>query len=169
MTTTIFRYNFDNYFKTQLENFAQTYHNPYFYLFVENFNKWKILNNNLIKNEKVRLNNLGYVGNFNDKMFKSVRYYFKNKSNNKIIKKRKNYVKLNKEFLKIIDLCIDIYLKKDMKPELAHKQFVNDNIRNINNEYDRLNSLNEHEFCLKIKKTFKNRYYIKKNVLKKCK
>ena len=66
-------------------------------------------------------------------MYKSVRYYFKNKSSEKTKpKKRRQYVGLNRDLLDAIDEHIEAIFKFNYKPAVAFKEFME------NNEYKHL-------------------------------
>ena len=171
MKTSTFRYNFSDNFVKNLIVFAKNNKNTDFDLFNQNYQEWLDLNKDLVKQEELLLKNLGYVGNINDKIFKSARYYFNNKSFDKKVKKRKKYTKFNKSFLKIMDQQIIINIQNNIKPELAFNLFIENpvNSRIISNEFENLSfDINKFDADLKLKKTFKNRYYTnKKKLLKK--
>ena len=61
-------------------------------------------------------------------MYKSARYYFKNKSTEKKeTKQRRKYVTLNKGFLADMDRHIStVAFQQDMKPAHAYNNFVSD-------------------------------------------
>jgi hypothetical protein len=170
MKTSTFRYNFSDPFVKKLIIFAKENKNNDFDLFNHNHQEWLLLNKDLVKQEELLLKNLGYIGDINDKIFKSARYYFNNKSFDKKAKKRKKYTKFNKSFLKMMDQHIVCDIKNNLKPEIAFKKFVENplNIRFINNEFDNLSSeIEKFDINLKLKKTFKNRYYTNKKKMNK--
>ena len=72
---------------------------------------WKIWieeNEDIINQETLRLDNLGYKGNVIDKMFKSARYYFRNKSTDKKEpKQRRQYISVTRELLNAMDNHIE--------------------------------------------------------------
>jgi len=98
-------------------------------------------------------------------MYKSARYYFKNKSTEKKdAKKRRQYVGLNPEFREAVDVHIEsVSLRQEMKPAEGYINFMDD-IKYavlIGLEKVRLESYNftKEEITSKLKKTYKNRYF----------
>ena len=106
---------------------------------------------------------MGYNGDFSNKMFKSARYYLKNKKGDKkVAKQRKKYTVKNDMLLCAIKEHI-ANLNNVMQPKLAYKDFMENNIDIIervknnlilNEDYDEKSALN------KIKKIYKNKYFI---------
>ena len=98
-------------------------------------------------------------------MYKSARYYFKNKSNEKTdVKKRRQYVGLNPEFRDAIDSHISsVALRQELKPADGYINFMDngDNIELLRLEKLRLESYDftKEEIQAKFKKTYKNRYF----------
>ena len=98
----------------------------------------------------------GYNGDFDDKMFKTVRYYLKKKKKQKP-KERRKYIPLSREFLD----CIDNHINncKDIKPAAAFKDFSTNYKTHIEKEVLLLEKYLKNDECKdKIKKTYKNRY-----------
>jgi len=126
-----------------------------------------------IDREKFRLVNLGYSGDVENKMYKSARYYFKNKSTKKKeIKSRRKYVTLDKKFLIDMDRHItNVAFQFNMKPVHAYNNFISDST--YSNKYDNIiqelldNNWKEPDAENKLKKTYKNRYFIQQKSLKK--
>ena len=99
-TSNIFRYKFDTPTVNLINTFATTHKYDDSSQFREEWDDFIKDNKASIDREKQRLTNLGYTGDINNKMYKSARYYFKNKSTEKKeTKQRRKYVTLNKEFL----------------------------------------------------------------------
>ena len=98
-------------------------------------------------------------------MFKSARYYFNKKTENETPKKRRVYIPSSSDFLNTIDVYINS-IQEDCQPNLAFNKFCENNIPVVNSEIERLIGLgiDKDEISLKIKKTFKNRYFIAKKV-----
>lgn len=169
----IYRYKFSEIFKRNIFNFAQM--NKH----VENreeweskFDIWKRQNVQHILEEQRRLTNMGFDGDIQlkqGKIYKSARYYFKNKeiNNDKKPKKRRVYVSLDRSVLNIIDEDIaNIMNVKEntiSKPHKAYTRFIKDsnytNIINVEKERLLTKNLDAKEIDDKIKKTYKNRYY----------
>ena len=151
----------------------------------EHFNSnWQIfLNNNseIIENEKERLIRSGYSGNFDQKIYKSARYYYSKKNNfitnntciltDKVEKSKlvNNYIFVSDELLNNFDNHIKCNLNKpDYKPSTGYEEFLNNNKLLISSEVVLLINdfgLEKSYIFLKLKKTYKNRYYqITKNL-----
>ena len=79
-----YRYKFSNEFLENLKEFTRIHKFDDAKVFKENFETWKEDNDETITREVNYMRNMGYEGDVIDKMYKSARYYFKNKSNEKI-------------------------------------------------------------------------------------
>ena len=98
-------------------------------------------------------------------MFKSARYYFRQKSTEKKApKERRDYVGSRKELLDAMDKHIkDQSNKPDCKPSDGFDEFCKANRDVLNDEVKMLckNGFNDAvEIKNKIKKTYKNRYFL---------
>ena len=102
-----------------------------------------------------------------EKMYKSARYYFKNKSTaKKEPKKRRKYITIDKTFLGQMDKHInEVAFAQDLKPAHAYNNFISDDKYSI--KMDEIiqdlmdeNELEEVAVEKKICKTYKNRYFI---------
>jgi len=130
----------------------------------------------MIALEKQRLIDLGYNKSVEDKMYNSARYYFrskyKNGYNDDMVKKgskqnRRKYIPLNREFLKNIEMHINSLLSNDgnIQPKKAYEDFIKNHKNLQDKEYERIrdleleDTLSEDELALKIKKTYKNKFY----------
>jgi len=126
-----------------------------------------------------RLSNLGFEGDVMDKMFKSTRYYYRNKSdhqNNETEKKmRKSYEKFSTDILE----NIDEHIHRQIKASSLNKKLDNKNLSIISpaesfNHYllenkaeilkhlkdeDKVTKKDVEEMIQKYKKTYKNRFY----------
>jgi len=80
---------------------------------------------------------------------------------------RRKYIPLNREFLKNIEMHINGLLSNDgnIQPKKAYEDFIK-NYKNLQDkEYERIrnleleDTLSEDELALKIKKTYKNKFY----------
>ena len=132
----------------------------------------------LMKTEVERLNALGYKGDVADKLFKSGRYYFRGKTNKgndeelcpcaKACAKEslcKNYVLLNRQLLDEMDDHIDCGLRSaDYTPAGGFADFCNTNAQSelYRSEVARLSELMPTGDAVhdKLKKTYKNRYFM---------
>ena len=131
----------------------------------ESWEGWVKENDELISTETRKLLLDGYNGNVLDKMYKSSRYYFRNKSTAKVDpKKRRKYSACNTEFIEIMDeYIVETFKKdKDFKPSDKYNSFsekYRDTIQKEVNRFKDEGSLDEKEILDKIKKLFKNRYF----------
>ena len=162
----IFRYKFEDNFTRELYIFSKIHQ----YDQRKDFKKaWDIWINNenkeLVDREVRRLMNIGYDGDIIDKMFKSARYYFRKKSNEKKTpQKRRNYLTIQKELLD----AMDQHIKTNMntKPSTGFEMFCKENIELLKKEIVNLckSGITDHnEMRDKFKKTYKNRYFIATN------
>ena len=120
----------------------------------------------MINKEKDRLASQGYDGDIHEKMYKTVRYYLKNKSlEKKEPKKRRKYITLDKDFLeKMDDHILEVAIVQDMKPAHAYNNFISlsSNMRLVDEQIKELTEKDMTELAAtnKIKKTYKNRYFL---------
>lgn len=131
---------------------------------------WKIWcdeESEMIENEIRRLNNLGYDGDVIDKMYKAGRYYFRSKNLNedKNPKQRRHYVTMDTAILDAMDDHIQSCHDDDnFTPAEGYNWFVQQYKVMLMGEIKRL--LNEEPelrasyISSKVKKTYKNRYYL---------
>jgi hypothetical protein len=158
----IFRYKFTKEFMEDLYQFSKIHQYDHRKDFKEAWILWKDENEEFINKEIRRLNSLGCSKDIEDKMFKSARYYFRKKNTEKkepII--RRDYIGTSKEFI----LIIDKHIKSNIgnKPSDCFSQFCRENIEELQKELIRLinQGFTENtEIKDKIKKTYKNRYFI---------
>lgn len=158
----VFRYNFSEELINKISLFAKANKDMDIENFRNNFENWKKDNEIEINIEFRRLHELNYKGDLNDKLFKSARYYYKNKEK-KETKKRKKYIRFNKDILKNIDEFIKDNNENNQKPSFVYKLFMNNDKykNNIEKQYQELinNKLDYNEIEEKFKKTFKNKLY----------
>jgi hypothetical protein len=162
----IFRYKFSESFIDELHVFSKVHQYDSRDDFKDAWNNWLENNHELVSNETKRLQNMNYVGDIIDKMFKSARYYFRKKSTEKKHPSERGlYVNLERELLYTMDEHIQRKLSnaEKMKPSECLKEF-----QEINAEYikEKTAYLSKHGFDEtmvenKIKKTYKNRYFMK--------
>ena len=98
-------------------------------------------------------------------MYKTVRYYLKNKKEGKTEpKKRRPYISLDKDLIEDMDRHVEFSNKK---PQKAYEDFLESDFnKNIITTVEELKylGLNEDDIYDKIKKTYKNRCYIYKKL-----
>ena len=167
MSLKTYRFKFNKELLSNIREFSKLHNHDSCTEFLEAFNMWIYENKKIINNEDNRLKNLGFKGDIEKKIYKSARYYFKNKTNKSSpIKISSNepipYIPRNKSLFKTMEDYINKY---PIKASILFKQFMNDSDENIqlqiNTEKKRLYSfsLNEEMCVKKIHKTFNNAYY----------
>lgn len=164
----IFRYKFDAAFVTEMYVFSKIHQYDHRKDFKEAWDVWVADNEELVSSEVRRLNNLGYVDDIIDKMFKSARYYYRKKSTEKRPPaKRRKYVAVDKDLLSAIDLHIKTGIgRENYKPASGFVDFCNNNVEMIKTEIASLKKagfVNHTDIKNKMKKTYKNRYFVLKN------
>jgi hypothetical protein len=161
----IYRYKFSDDFTKELYRFSKIHQYDHRTDFKEAWAVWIDTEDEIVNQEIRRLNNLGYTGDVLDKMFKSARYYFRKKSSEKKEpKKRCEYIGVQKDLLDAIDVHIKTNIKmNDYKPSDGFTLFCRDNVEILKEEVKRfciLGYKNPIEIKNKIKKTYKNRYFM---------
>jgi hypothetical protein len=162
------RHDFGEKFMEELKYFATLHKFDDRKVFKEAWNVWA--NQDSIKmqiDEEVKqLQNDGYKGDVLDKMFKSARYYFRKKQEKTEQEKkegsaRKQYVSLCPRFLEQIDIFIVDLLKSEAySPASAYEEFCKNKKELIITQVDILIlNMEPDEICIKLKKTFKNRFH----------
>jgi hypothetical protein len=160
----IYRFKFTTEFTDELYKFSKIHQYDHRKDFKEAWNTWVEDNAELIADETRYLNENGYDGDILNKMFTSARYYLRKKNTEKKEPvERKKYICLNKDFLDIIDT----YIKSNLdKPSQGFDNFCQTNIDVLKEEIRNLcsNGITNHtEIHKKIKKTYKNRYFLLTN------
>jgi hypothetical protein len=162
----IFRFNFSEDILEKLNYFSKTHKLDDRRVFKSAWNEWLEENKSIVLTEINRLNALGYNGNVIDKMFFSVRYYLRKKKGWKEeTKERCKNISTNHVLLTEIDKHIMKHINElDYKPATGFNAFCQDNLELYKNEVSRLiknyNMTESFSIHDKIKKTYKNRYYI---------
>jgi hypothetical protein len=161
----IFRYKFSNDFTQPLYQFSKIHQYDHRKDFKEAWNIWIEANEDLVNKEVRRLTELDYKGDILDKMFKSARYYFRKKSTEKKEpQKRRVYVGIQSELLAAMDKHISSNKKnEDYKPSNGFDDFCKQYIDLLKVEVTNLcksGIKDSEEIKNKIKKTYKNRYFM---------
>ena len=161
----IYRYTFTEKFQKKLIDFTSIHKFDDATIFREYWDEWLIINNNEVLAEIRTLQNKGYTGDAKSKMYKSVRYYYKDKTDKKTEpKKRRVYISLERDILDAMDNHID--KNKTMKPAAAYIAFYNNDnnktllTKTLNNIIN--SGLDKADADFKLKKTYKNRFFLKK-------
>jgi hypothetical protein len=165
LSIAIYRYKFTNEFINELFKFSKIHQYDHRKDFKEAWDKWMDENEDLINGEVRRLTNLGYEGDIIDKMFKSARYYFRKKSTEKKDPiKRRVYVGTNKELLEAMDDHINTNINSgNFKPSEGFDNFCKENMDVLKEQINALckaGFTDSNEIKFKIKKTYKNRYFL---------
>jgi hypothetical protein len=161
----IYRYKFHDEFTSELFKFSKIHQYDHRKDFKDAWVMWMEENDDIINEEIRRLKNLGYDGSVTDKMFKSARYYFRKKSTEKKApSERREYVGTSKALLEAMDKHIKSEINNvGYKPSDGFEEFCKKNIDVLNEEVKNLckNGIkNSVEIKNKVKKTYKNRYFI---------
>lgn len=160
----IYRYKFSDHFLEELKSFASVHRHDEIPVFREHWDIWVTKNKEEITREEQTLKTNDYAGNILEKMYKSVRYYYKNKSlEEKKPAERRIYISLKLNVRNDIDEHINGIINKE-KPAVAYENYI-ENIKyqaTYLNEKVRLMQLglDETDADIKIKKTYKNRYFM---------
>ena len=174
MSQTTYRFKFNIDLLNSIKEFSKIHSEDNGDEFLEAFQDWKTINNEMIKIEEERIIHLGFKGNIEEKIYRSAKYYFKNKKNNicKLEQKttKTNYIPRNNTFF---TMMVEYIKQKPVKASLLFKEFINETDQTISSEikkeFCRLRSfdLTQEECLQKIKKGFNNAYYkIKKQLNK---
>jgi hypothetical protein len=161
----IFRHKFSEEFMVDLSIFSKIHQYDDRETFKEAWKIWAEENEEMIGKEMEVLSENNYTGDVLDKMFKSARYYFRKKSTEKREpKERRKYIHVNDELLKTMDDHI-ISKIKDPKyqPKYGFENFCKENYEVLKKSVQTicLKGVTDSELIQeKIKKTYKNRYFI---------
>ncbi len=161
----IYRYKFTDDFTSELFKFSKIHQYDERKAFKEAWNIWMEDNENIVNQEYRRLKEIGYDGDILDKMFKSARYYFRKKSiEKKEPAKRRIYVSSQKDLLEAMDEHIKSNIVSgDFKPSNGFDEFCKENVGLLKEEIAvlcRVGLTDPNEIKAKIKKTYKNRYFL---------
>jgi hypothetical protein len=161
----IYRFKFTEEFMTDLYKFAKIHQYDHRKDFKEAWTIWVEENEDLVQEETDRLHNLGYDGDILDKMFKSARYYFRKKSPVKAEpKQRRQYISVSHELLEAMDMHIRINIgSNNYQPKTGFIDFHEENKQIIMQTFKSFDDQNIKDSDLiqtKLKKTYKNRYFM---------
>lgn len=157
----IFRFNFSEEFTRQLGYFSKLHKHEDRIEFKESWNEWMEENNSMINEERKRLITSGYEGDIESKMYKSVRYYFRKKPLRHEPVERCTRVVVSKNLLTHMDEHIkNNNFNENYTPQNSYEDFCNQYKELIEDEMQNLNMESEEIMQNKIKKTYKNRFYV---------
>jgi len=160
-TSLIYRYKFTQEFMDAIFQFSKIHQYDDRKSFKEAWTIWLEENDDVVNNETDRLTNLCYKGNIRDKMFKSARYYYRKKGTEKKTPAyRRKYVGSQKNLIDAMDTHISSNL---LKPSEGFCDFCEGAIDLLREEVNYMiqNGFRDSvEIKNKIKKTYKNRYFL---------
>ena len=165
LPSTIFRFKFTEEFMEELHNFSKIHQYDHRKDFKDAWVKWTEENQDIIAKEVDRLVAMGYPNEddiVDDKMFKSARYYFRKKSTVKPEpKQRRQYIGVDHELLENMDIHIrtNIY-NDDYKPKTAFIMFCKEYDTILRQTIEQMSISDAKMIQEKIKKTYKNRYFM---------
>jgi hypothetical protein len=164
----IFRFKFTEEFMEDLYKFAKIHQYDHRKDFKEAWNIWLEENEDIVQEEEDRMHYLRYEGDVLDKMFKSARYYFRKKSPIKVEpKQRRQYISVSHELLEAMDAHIRTNIGlNDYQPKTGFIDFYEANKRIIVQTFRSFfeQNIKDGEFIqTKLKKTYKNRYFMLTN------
>lgn len=165
MTHNIYRFKFSDDIMQAITEFSKIHQYEDRNDYKESWKEWCDDNSEFIEIETRRLIDLGYKGNVVDKMYKAGRYYFRKKTllDSTETKKRRVYVAMNSTILSNMDKHITDSIKSETySPAEGYSEFCENNIELLKTEIARLlkNGISSEDISSKIKKTYKNRYFI---------
>jgi hypothetical protein len=165
LPTVIYRFKFTEEFMEDLYKFSKIHQYDPRKEFKEAWKIWLEENECIVDDEVRRLQNLGYDGNILDKMFKSARYYFRKKgTEKKAPTQRRIYVGVQKNLLDAMDKHIRMGIStEDYKPSDGFDDFCKKNTDILKEEVNNLcknGFTDSNQIKNKIKKTYKNRYFL---------
>ena len=179
MTTNIenntYRYEFSKEFMEKLYYFSKIHEYDDLKDYKDAWDVWVNDNIEEIMIETRMLESNGYTNNVLNKMYKSARYYLRKKrtTEKKEPVKRRPYSGVDRNLLRIMDSFIsssnsnNSNNKKSIKPSESfasfceiHSKDISDVINQINDTHTDANSIPSSILMDKIKKTYKNRYFI---------
>lgn len=166
----IYRYKFSEDVMKQILNFSKIHQHDTRDDYKEAWSNWIIINDDMIAMETRRLEELGYVGDVEDKMYKAGRYYFRSKNPNKTKPcNRREYISMSPQMIQAMDSHIaDTASNNNFTPANGYNWFCEANEELLLREITilkQLGKLDADDLISKIKKTYKNRYHIYRTML----
>ena len=159
----VFRFKFSEPMVEQITHFAKLHQNDGRKDYKEAWELWCTENSREIRAEVDRLSDLGYTGDVVGKMYKAGRYYFRTKNPNAPQpQERREYVSMSSSIIKTMDDHVTAQMgMDDFRPASAFADFCKTHSDAIIPEVQRLLGvgLSRDDIVLKIKKTYKNRYF----------
>jgi len=160
----VFRHKFSEPLLEVMREFASVHRYDDRETFKENFLEWQLDHKHLIDEEHHRLQSQGFQEDIDDKIFRSVRYYFRKQfikgtrnsttqdaTTDKV--EKKTYTKMPKSLIRNIDEYISSRL--DKKPSDLYRDYVDEWERYEGDTLLAFTNIDEP----RLKKMFKNRHY----------
>ena len=176
---TIFRFDFSINVVNEIAAFAELHMNDDRKEYKIAWDLWCVKNRRMILDETMRLSQIGYNGDTLDKMFKSGRYYFRKKSkavqgsaaaavavqgSAAVAVKKRSYITIQPDTLSHIDAHIREHIQDyDFTPNTGYNAFLKSHRETVMSETENLRrkfEMTDADIEIKIKKTYKNRYYV---------
>ena len=166
LRASVFRFKFTDEVVSCITNFAKVHQYDIRENYKEAWSEWVDENDEMIYQEKRRLENLGYNGDVEEKMYKAGRYYFRKKTTQLEPTKsaRRKYISSSRELIDAMDSHIlENIQNENFTPAESFDNFCENSrtilLDEIKNTMQKVN-LSKDEMTHKIKKTYKNRYFI---------
>ena len=181
MATTILRFNFSEEVMAMIADFAKVHRFDDRHAYKEHWEAWFEENNDDLALEIYRLEKNGYKGDVKDKMYKAGRYYFRKKELEPSVadvepnaepdinanKPKRTYIAMDKSLIEAMDKHIISSMRTQtayslpFKPAIGWIDFYKTHEVLIQGERTRLSTIGTDTIIdEKIKKTYKNRYFI---------
>jgi len=177
MRTRVLRFEFSDALVEHLTAFAQLHQYDDRKTYKKAWTEWMANAEiaTLLNADAARLKCLGYEGDVADKLYKSGRYYFREKKanansecKNDAIQRSRKYIMLGRELLTAMDEHIERGLRQcDYTPAKGFAEFCQLDIASYHSEVARLSEVmsSGEDVSDKLKKTYKNRYFMLAKVL----
>lgn len=176
-TLVVYRYKLSDDIMKEITNFAMIHQYDDRHSYKEAWAVWREENKDYLNREVQRLTEIGYDGSVEDKMYKAGRYYFRKKgllsagntdaNVNKDTKQRREYISIDRQVISLMDEHLKNTMKNSntLSPAEMYNDFckIHTNMPVFCEEIKRIcanNRIKASDVSAKIKKTYKNRYYI---------
>lgn len=163
----IYRFKLDDAVVSEISRFSKIHQYDSNKDYKKFWASWCDENSDMVRSEIDRLSTLGYTGDIMDKMYKAGRYYFRKKQVATIVepKQRRLYISMDAVVLDTMDEHIRSRVSdNDFTPAQGYEWFCVKYSDILHNEICRLvtddNTITAKDIVSKIKKTYKNRYFI---------
>lgn len=185
----VFRFKLSTTLFDNIREFARIHQHEDRVTFKDSWKTWCDNNKTMIDDETKRLSDIGFDNNINDKLFRTAKYYFIKKTfknhtvdNNTSSQTqsepttqgddhrdannqdKKKYITISRNFLNTISNQIEKNIgNESFTPSKGFKHFTENFNDNITNEIalikEKLPGISDDDCNLKIKKTYKNKYF----------